>query len=88
MKNKSKAWIDKKAPKHLKSNVLSGALYIHTSKDKQEQVERTVQVLNKIGKELTSYATALVHLPELMELVRDSKEFKEFRDKLHSSTVH
>jgi len=84
----SKGWIDKRAPKHLKSNVLSGALYIHTSKDKQEQVERTVQVLNKIGAELTSYATALVYLPQLMELVRDSRKFKEFEDKSQSSTVH
>ena len=84
----SKDWIDKKAPKHLKSNVLSGALYIHTSKDKQEQVERTMHVLNKIGKELTSYAVSLVHLPELMKLVRNSQEYKDFGDKLHTQTIH
>ena len=84
----SKGWLDKRAPKHLKTNVLSGALYIHTGKDTQEKVKRTDQVLNKLGEELTAYALALVHLPKLMELVRDSKECKEFGNKLQSHTVH
>jgi|TARA_R100001143_G_C3241636_1_gene79423 predicted MPP superfamily phosphohydrolase len=88
MKNKNRDWLDKKAPKHLKTNVLSGALYIHTSKDKQEQVERTAQVLNKLGSELASYAITLVHLPRLMKLVMDTPEFKEFGDQLHTQTVH
>ena len=84
----SKGWIDERAPKHLSSSVLSGALYIHNGKDVREKIERTDQVLNKIGKELTAYALALVHLPKLMELVRDSKECKEFGNKLQSHTVH
>ena len=84
----SKGWIDERAPKHLSSSVLSGALYIHNGKVAQEKTERTQHVLNKIGKELTSYATALVQLPELMELVRDSKELKEFGDELHTQTIH
>ena len=50
----SKGWIDKRAPKHLSSSVLSGALYIHNGKDVQEKLERSEQVLNKIGEELTS----------------------------------
>ena len=54
MKKDSKDWIDKRAPKHLSSSVLSGALYIHNGKDVHEKVKRTNQVLNKIGKELTA----------------------------------
>ena len=84
----SKGWIDKRAPKHLKTNVLSGALYIHTGKDTQEKVKRTDQVLNKIGKELTAYALALVHLPQLMDMMRESPDYKELADKLQSHTVH
>ena len=84
----SKDWIDKRAPKHLSSSVLSGALYIHNGKDVQEKVKRSEQVLNKIGSELASYAMALLVLPQMMDMMRDSNEYKEFADKLQSHTVH
>jgi hypothetical protein len=84
----SKGWIDKRAPKHLSSSVLSGALYIHNGKDVQEKVKRSEQVLNKIGAELASYAMALLVLPQMMDMMRDSREYKDFADKLHTQTVH
>ena len=84
----SKGWIDKRAPKHLSSSVLSGALYIHNGKDVQEKVKRSEQVLNKIGAELAAYAMALLVLPQMMDMMRDSNEYKEFADKLQSQTVH
>jgi hypothetical protein len=84
----SKGWIDKRAPKHLSTTVLSGALYIHNGKDVQEKVKRSEQVLNKIGAELAAYAMALLVLPQMMDMMRDSNEYKEFADKLQSQTVH
>ena len=84
----SKGWIDERAPKHLSSSVLSGALYIHNGKDAQEKTERTQHVLNKIGPELASYAMALLVLPQLMDNMRDSNEYKEFKAQQVSSTVH
>jgi hypothetical protein len=84
----SKGWIDKRAPKHLSSSVLSGALYIHNGKDVQEKVKRSEQVLNKIGAELASYAMALLVLPQMMDMMRDSREYKDFADKLQSQTIH
>jgi len=84
----SKGWIDKRAPKHLSSSVLSGALYIHNGKDTQEKLDRIEQVLKKIGPELAGYAMALLVLPQMMDTMRDSQEYKEFADKLHSQTVH
>ena len=84
----SKGWIDERAPKHLSSSVLSGALYIHNGKDVQEKVKRSEQVLNKIGSELTSYAMALLVLPQLMDNMRDSNEYKEFKDNYQAHTVH
>ena len=84
----SKGWIDERAPKHLSSSVLSGALYIHNGKDAREKIERSEQVLNKIGKELTAYAMALLVLPQLMDNMRHTNEYKEFADKLQSHTVH
>ena len=84
----SKGWIDERAPKHLSSSVLSGALYIHNGKDAQEKTERTQHVLSKIGPELASYAMALLVLPQMMDMMRESDKYKEFADKLQSQTVH
>ena len=88
MSIKSKDWIDKRAPEHLSSSVLSGAIYIHNGKDADEKIARTEQVLNKLGSKLASYAMALLVLPQLIEKTQESEEYKEFADKLHSSTVH
>ena len=84
----SKAYIDRVAPEHLSSKVLSGALYIHAGKDTQEKLDRTEQVLNKLGPKLSAYAMALLVLPELIKKTQQSEEYKEFEDKLHSQTVH
>jgi len=84
----SKAYIDKIAPEHLSSSVLSGALYIHAGKDTQEKLDRTEQVLNKLGSKLASYAMALLVLPQLIEKTQQTDEYKEFADKLQSTTVH
>ena len=84
----SKGWIDKIAPEHLSSSVLSGALYIHNGKDTQDKLDRTEQVLNKIGPELVSYAMALLVLPQLMEQAMQSKEYKDFLDQRQSHTFH
>ncbi len=84
----SKGWIDKRAPEHLSSSVLSGAIYIHNGKDVQEKLDRTEQVLNKLGPKLSAYAMALLVLPQMMDMMRDSNEYKEFADKLQSTTVH
>ena len=84
----SKAYIDKIAPEHLSSKVLSGALYIHNGKDNDEKFKRTEQVLNKLGSKLASYAMALLVLPQLIEKTQESEEYKEFENKLQSTTVH
>ena len=88
MKKDSKRYIDKIAPEHLSSSVLSGALYIHNGKDTDEKMKRTEQVLNKLGSKLASYAMALLVLPQLIKKTQESEEYKEFADKLHSQTVH
>ena len=84
----SKGWIDERAPEHLSSSVLSGAIYIHNGKDTQEKLDRTEQVLNKLGSKLAAYSMALLVLPELIKKTQQSEEYKEFADQLHSSTVH
>ena len=88
MSIKSKEWIDKRAPEHLSSSVLSGAIYIHNGKDVQEKLDRTEQVLNKLGPKLSAYAMALLVLPELIKKTQQTDEYKEFEAKLQSQTVH
>ena len=73
---------------HLHPKLIAGALFIHNGKDVQEKLDRTEQVLKKIGPELTSYAMALLALPQLMDNMRHTNEYKEFADKLQSHTVH
>ena len=75
-------------PKHLKPCVIHGALFIHNGKDTDAKIKRTEQVLNKLGSKFASYAMALLVLPQLIEKTQQSDEYKEFADKLHSSTVH
>ena len=84
----SKGWIDKIAPDHLSTKVISGALYIHGGKDTQEKLDRTEQVLNKLGSKLAAYSMALLVLPELIKKTQQTDEYKEFEDKLQSHTVH
>ena len=88
IQKKKDKYLDKIAPEHLSSSVLSGAIYIHNGKDTQEKLERTEQVLNKLGPKLSAYAMALLVLPELIKKTQESEEYKEFADKLHSQTVH
>ena len=84
----NKGWLDSIAPEHLKSKVISGALYIHRGKDTQDKLDRTEQVLNKLGSKLASYSMALLVRPELIKKTQQTDEYKEFEDKLQSTTVH
>ncbi len=88
IQKKKDKYLDKIAPEHLSSSVLSGAIYIHNGKDTQEKLDRTEQVLNKLGPKLSAYAMALLVLPELIKKTQQSEEYKEFEDKLHSQSVH
>ena len=88
IQKKKDKYLDKIAPEHLSSSVLSGAIYIHNGKDVQEKLDRTEQVLNKLGPKLSAYAMALLVLPELIKKTQQTDEYKEFEDKLHSQTVH
>jgi hypothetical protein len=75
-------------PKHLKPCVIHGALFIHNGKDTEEKVKRTEYILKELGTELASYVMALLIVPQMMDKMKDSDEFKKFKDERHSSTVH
>ena len=75
-------------PKHLKPCVIHGALFIHNGKDTDDKIARTELILKKLGTELSTYVMALLTLPQLMDTVIKSGEYKKFVDQKHSSTVH
>ena len=75
-------------PKHLKPCVIHGALFIHNGKDTDDKIRRTELIMKKLGNELATYVMALLTLPQLMETMQDSDEYKKFADQRHSSTVH
>ena len=75
-------------PKHLKPCVIHGALFIHNGKDTDDKLKRTELIMKKLGNELTTYVMALLTLPQLMETMQDSDEYKKFKDERHSSTIH
>ena len=75
-------------PKHLKPCVIHGALFIHNGKDTDDKLKRTELILKKLGTELSTYVMALLTLPQLMDTVMKSGEYKQFKDERHSSTVH
>ena len=75
-------------PKHLKPQVIHGALFIHNGKDTDDKIKRTELILKKLGTELSTYVMALLVLPQLMKSMQDSDEFKKFKDVRQSSTVH
>jgi hypothetical protein len=51
-------------------------------------LKRTELILKKLGTELSTYVMALLTLPQLMDTVMKSGEYKKFADERHSSTVH
>ena len=75
-------------PKHLKPCVIHGALFIHNGKDTDDKIKRTELILNKLGSELASYVMALLILPQMMDTMQESKEYKKFKDERQSSTIH
>ena len=84
----SKGWIDKRAPEHLSSSVLSGAIYIHNGKDIQEKIDRTHSVQKIVGDKLATYVMALLVLPQLMETVMKSDDFTEWSKSFKSRTIN
>ena len=73
---------------HLQPKLIAGALYIHNGKDVQDKIDRTHLVQKEVGDKLATYVMALLVLPQLMEQAMQSTEYKDFKDKLQSHTVH
>ena len=67
-------------PKHLTPEVIHSALFIHNADSKEETAIRVEHCAKLIGDELMSYAMALLVLPTLMDNMRQSNEYKSWKE--------
>jgi hypothetical protein len=73
---------DIKIPKHLDIKIWKAALYIENSESKEEASNRIDELLKEEGDEFMAYCMAILCLPQLMKMVRHTKEYQDhFEDK-------
>ena len=73
---------DIKIPKHLDIKIWKAALYIENSESKEEASNRIDELLKEEGDEFMAYCMAILCLPQLMRMVRHTKEYQDhFKDK-------
>ena len=73
---------DIKIPKHLDIKIWKAALYIENSESKEEASNRIDELLKEEGDEFMAYCMAILCLPQLMKMVKHTKEYQDhFRDK-------
>ena len=69
---------DLKVPEHLDLDIIKGALYVHNADDKQQADDRINFLVKKLGDRKMTYVMAILMLPYLMEMVENSKEYKDY----------
>ena len=67
-------------PKWLIPEVVHAALYVHNADSKEETIRRVEYLVKQIGEQSMSYAMALLVLPTLMDNMRDSKEYRSWKE--------
>ena len=71
-----------KIPKHLDIKIWKAALYIENSESKEEASNRIDELLKEEGAEFMAYCMAILCLPQLMRMVKDTKEWQDhFKEK-------
>ena len=73
---------DIKIPKHLDIKIWKAALYIENSESKEEASNRIDELLKEEGDEFMAYCMAILCLPQLMRMVKHTKEYHDhFKEK-------
>ena len=75
-------------PKHLTAKIIHSALFIYNADCKEETITRINYVAKQIGDKDMTYVMALLILPTLMDMTRDTKEYKTFLDERNSRTIN
>jgi len=66
-------------PKHLTPKIIHSALFVHNADSKEDTVKRVEYCTKEIGEQAMSFAMALLVLPHLMDNMRDSPEYNEWK---------
>ena len=69
-----------KFPKHLTPEIIHSALFIGNANNMESAGQRIEFCSKQLGDEAMSYAMVLLILPTLMELTKDSKEYRDFQE--------
>jgi len=67
-------------PKYLTPEIIHTALFVHNADSKEETMIRVEYCVKQIGQEAMSYAMALLVLPTLMDNMRDSKDYRSWKE--------
>ena len=77
-----------KFPKHLTAKIIHSALFIYNANSNEETIKRIDYLAKQIGDKDMTYVMALLILPQLMDMTRDTKEYKTFLEDKNSRTVN
>ena len=75
-------------PKHLTAKIIHSALFIYNANSNEETIKRIDYLTKQIGDKEMTYVMALLILPQLMDMTRDTKEYKTFLDERNSRTIN
>ena len=75
-------------PKHLTAKIIHSALFIYNANSNEETIKRIDYLTKQMGDKEMTYVMALLILPTLMDMTRDTKEYKTFLDERNSRTLN
>jgi|TARA_R110002020_G_scaffold209873_1_gene415845 hypothetical protein len=65
-------------PKHLTPEIIHSALFIYNAQGKEEIKARVKYLTKHIGDKAVAFAMALLVLPALMDMTKETQQYKDF----------
>ena len=75
-------------PIYLQPRILSAVSYIHVAPNKEIGLERINKVMKELSEREMLYVLSLLAFDSLLDLVKDSEDFKNFVQIKKERTVH
>ena len=86
MTHKPEIFADKRYPKHLDMYVFHMSRWISQARDEQETIDRVEFCTREFGGEFTAYAMAMLSLPKIKGITKESTEYTDFLKQ--KKTIH
>tara|TARA_R100001244_G_scaffold44588_1_gene40519 strand:+ start:54 stop:338 length:285 start_codon:yes stop_codon:yes gene_type:complete len=74
-------------PKHLTPEIIHSALFVFNAQTKEEMKVRVEYCAKQIGDEAMSFAMALLVLPQLQQMTKQTDGYKKWQDE-NKKTMH